>query len=279
MNKKAAILAVDDNSESLALLVKILTPEGYQVRPADSGELAMAAVNTNPPDLILLDVLMKGMDGLEVCRQLKAQEETQHIPIILISPFANVKDWVEGLWLGASDYITKPFRTEELLTRVKTHLELRQATVSLEQQTAALHHSNEQLQMEIAERKQTHVVLRESEERFRNLAELLPEIVFETGLNGRITFINEMGIEGTGYSDEDFKSGLSAGQLLIAEDRERVRKNMSKVLHGEKSGENEYTALRKDGSTYPIAVYSRPIISEGKTIGMRGIIIDITKRK
>ena len=98
MNKKAAILAVDDNSESLALLVKILTPEGYQVRPADSGELAMAAVNTNPPDLILLDVLMKGMDGLEVCRQLKAQEETQHIPIILISALADVTGWKACDW-------------------------------------------------------------------------------------------------------------------------------------------------------------------------------------
>ena len=134
-------------------------------------------------------------------------------------------------------------------------------------------------QKELAERKRAQVALRESEERFRDLAELLPEIVFETELNGRITFVNKMGIEGTGYSDEDFKSGLSADQLLIAEDKERVGKNISKVLHGEKLGGSEYTALRKDGSTYPIAVYSSPIISEGKPIGMRGIIIDITERK
>jgi len=134
-------------------------------------------------------------------------------------------------------------------------------------------------QQELAERKRAQAALRESEERFRNIAELLPEIVFETDMNDRITFINKMGIEGTGYSDEDFKSGLSAGELLIAEDRERVGKNISKVLHGEKSGGNEYTALRKDGSTYPIAVYSSPIISEGKPIGMRGIIVDITERK
>jgi signal transduction histidine kinase len=161
----ATILAVDDTSESLALLVKILTPVGYQVRPADSGELALSAVAANLPDLILLDVRMKGMDGLEVCRRLKACEETRHIPVILISAFADVKDWVEGLELGAVDFITKPFQSEELLTRVKTHLSLSRVNVSLEQQAAALHQTNEQLQSEIVRRQRTEDELRQSLDR------------------------------------------------------------------------------------------------------------------
>jgi DNA-binding response OmpR family regulator len=162
---RATILAVDDTPESLALLVKILTPAGYQVRPADSGELALAAVTANPPDLILLDVRMKGVGGLEVCRRLKAGGETRHIPIILISAFADLEEWVEGLQMGAADYITKPFQAEELLSRVKTQLSLSRANVSLEQQGAALRQTNERLQSEIVERRRIEDELRQSLDR------------------------------------------------------------------------------------------------------------------
>jgi DNA-binding response OmpR family regulator len=161
MNERPTILAVDDSAESLALLVNLLTPAGYQVLPADSGELALAAVAANPPDLILVDVRMPGIDGLEVCRRLKARDETRNIPIILISAFADVKDWVQGLQLGAADYITKPFQAEELLTRVGTHLALIRARVSIEQQAVVLRQTNEQLQSEIDERTRTGQLLRE----------------------------------------------------------------------------------------------------------------------
>lgn len=153
MKGKAAILAVDDNSEALTLLVKILGSAGYQVFPADSGELALASVEVHHPDLILLDVRMKGIDGLEVCRQLKADKKTRHIPIILISAFAEVKDWVEGLRLGASDYITKPFQIEELLIRVQTHIALARANISLAQHATELQETNNRLKAELAERK------------------------------------------------------------------------------------------------------------------------------
>ncbi|GEM_PF-1484416 len=165
MNDQATILAVDDTPASLALLVKVLTNAGYHVRPADSGELALAAVAANPPDLILLDVRMQGMDGLDVCRQLKARAETQRIPVILMSAFADVQEWVAGLQLGAADYINKPFQAEELLTRVMTHLTLSRATVSLEQQAATLRRTNEQLQAEIAERQHVAAELHQSLER------------------------------------------------------------------------------------------------------------------
>jgi DNA-binding response OmpR family regulator len=158
----ATILAVDDTAESLALLAGILTPAGYHVLPADSGELALAAAAANSPDLILLDVRMKGVDGLEVCRRLKATAETKNIPIILISAFADVKEWVKGLQMGAADYISKPFQSEELLSRVRTHLALSRASASLQQQAADLQRTNEQLQGEIAERNRTEDKLRQS---------------------------------------------------------------------------------------------------------------------
>ncbi len=162
MSDQATILAVDDTSLSLALLVRILTTAGYKVRPADSGELALASIAESLPDLILLDVVMKGIDGLEVCRRLKASEETRHIPIIMVSAFADVREWVEGLQLGAADYITKPFQTEELLLRVKTQLALRRSYFLLQQQTTALCQANEQLQSEIVNRHCAEDELRKS---------------------------------------------------------------------------------------------------------------------
>jgi len=220
----ATILAVDDTSESLALLVKILTREGYEVRPADSGELALASVNADPPDLILLDVRMKGMDGLEVCRRLKAREETQHIPIILISAFSDVKDWVEGLRLGAADYITKPFQTEELLTRVKTHLTLRQATVSLEQQADALRQINEQLQSGTTERKQ-------AEEEFKTIFNLSQDMVGVFTAEGKLLKVNPSWEKVLGYTQKELlDQGWS--KLIHPDDVEKTYKEVERQIKG-----------------------------------------------
>lgn len=126
-NKKNNILIVDDTAENLAVLRQLLTEQGYQVRPALSGELALNAVATQPPDLILLDIIMPGMNGYEVCRTLKSNEQTAHIPVIFISALTQVEGLVKAFQVGGVDYITKPFRTEEVLARVQTHLELQNA--------------------------------------------------------------------------------------------------------------------------------------------------------
>lgn len=159
MNSQATILAVDDTTDSLVLLREILTPAGYRVRLADSGELALAAVLAFPPDLILLDLKMPGIDGLEVCRRLKAQASTRDIPVILLSAYAGVEEWVKGLRLGAVDHIGKPFQTEELLMRVRTHLALRQAREEAAE-SAALRELNQKLAAEIVQRQQAEADLR-----------------------------------------------------------------------------------------------------------------------
>ena len=132
------ILIVDDTPENLTVLRQMLRSQGYRVRPALSGEIALKAVQADPPDLILLDILMPEMDGYEVCRKLKADEKVRHIPIIFISALDELEDKVEAFSEGGVDYITKPFQTEEVLARVNTHLTLHNSKKSLEKKNIEL---------------------------------------------------------------------------------------------------------------------------------------------
>jgi CheY-like chemotaxis protein len=143
---RANILLVDDNPDSLRLLSLILTRVGYSVRPATDGHQALTAAQSTPPDLILLDIMMPGMDGYDVCEQLKANESTRDIPIIFLSAVGQLKDKVRALTVGGVDYITKPFQTQEVLARVATHLSLRALQRQLEERNAELQQRNAELQ-------------------------------------------------------------------------------------------------------------------------------------
>lgn len=116
------LLLVDDCPVNLALLKETLDGLGYRLLEADSGRSALGIARAELPDLILLDILMPGMDGFAVCRQLRDDEATAEIPVIFLSALGDLEDKVRGLELGAVDYIAKPFRLEEVIARVKTHL-------------------------------------------------------------------------------------------------------------------------------------------------------------
>jgi two-component system, sensor histidine kinase and response regulator len=143
--KIPCILIVDDTLANLELLSGVISEHGYEPRPVPNGKLALLAAQTEPPDLILLDINMPGMDGFEVCEQLKANEATRDIPVIFITAYAETEDKVRGLGLGAVDYITKPFQIDEVRMRVDTHLKMR----SLQQR---LHLQNQNLEQQVAER-------------------------------------------------------------------------------------------------------------------------------
>ncbi|MEM4246340.1 MAG: PAS domain S-box protein [Candidatus Bathyarchaeia archaeon] len=133
--------------------------------------------------------------------------------------------------------------------------------------------------VDMTERVLTEKRWQESERRYRELADSLPQIVFEMDRDGVLTFANRNAFEVFGYTRTDFKRGLTALQMLIPEDRERARQNIQKVLKGERLGGIEYTALRKDGSTFPVLIHPAPITREKEIVGVRGIIIDISERK
>jgi adenylate cyclase len=144
---KPSILVVDDTPANLTLMTGLLQDD-YQVRAATSGEKALKiAFSDNPPDLILLDIMMPEMDGHEVCRRLKADDKTREIPVIFLTAMSEVEDEEKGLNLGAVDYITKPVSPPIALVRIRSHLALYQSLRSLELTKETIRKQAEQLKL------------------------------------------------------------------------------------------------------------------------------------
>ncbi len=137
-NKIPYILIVDDILKNLQVLGTILEEEGFEIAVANNGFEALDIIKNDLPDLILLDITMPDLDGYEVCKRLKAEERTNDIPVIFLTARTESEDIVNGFKIGGVDYITKPFKKEELLSRIKNHLELKFARVKLQQQNQEL---------------------------------------------------------------------------------------------------------------------------------------------
>ncbi len=161
---KADILIVDDTLANLRLLGRMLAKQGYRPCPVPSGALALQAVEAEPPDLILLDINMPGMNGYEVCAKLQADVRWREVPVIFLSAIGDQNDKVRAFEAGGVDYVTKPFQPGEILARIKTHLaitelrrSLRRMNADLEERvkhrTGELAASNVRLRVEVEERK------------------------------------------------------------------------------------------------------------------------------
>ncbi len=156
------------------------------------------------------------------------------------------------------DNKTKKQLIEELI-------ELRQRIADLEEAKTRLKHVEE--------------ALIKSDKKYRELTNLLPQTIFETDTVGKITYTNLKGLKAFGYDYEDLIKGANALQMVVFEDREKLQKNIENVLENGYQGDARYTALRKDGSTFPIAVYANVILHDNKQVGLRGLIIDISELK
>jgi len=154
---QSSILIVDDTPANLRLLSEMLEERGYRVRPAPNGKLALRSAKNDPPDVILLDIMMPEMDGYEVCRQFKEDEHLRNIPVIFISALTETFDKVKAFGLGGVDYIAKPFEEEEVGARVETHLRISRLT-------RELIHKNADLTLEIARREQAEDALQRADE-------------------------------------------------------------------------------------------------------------------
>lgn len=262
MNDKHVILIVDDTPENLQVLGSMLDQHGYEVLIASSGAEAFEIIKSLPPDLVLLDVMMPGMDGFEVCRRIKADSELCKIPVIFISALELVDQKVRAFRAGAVDYITKPFQVEEVLARVETHLCLVQI---------------EQLKQEIVEHKRTEEKLRLSESRFRTLLNSIPELVWMKDTDGVYLACNRLFESFFGYPEKDI-IGKTDYEFVDRELADSFRENDRKALAvgGARSNE-EWITFAETGQRVYLKTTKVPVFDDrGTIIGVLGVGADIT---
>jgi PAS domain S-box-containing protein len=262
------ILIVDDTRESLRVLIQILTEQGYRVRPVLNGEFALQIVRKSLPDLILLDIMMPEPDGYEVCRRLKAEEHTRDVPVIFISALNETADIIKAFELGGVDYITKPFQKEEVLARVKTHLNLRSMQI--------------QMLAEIKERKQAEQSLRESEEKLNAIMNAAADAIILIDHRGTVIYSNPASEKIFGYSAGELKGREMESLIISSEFQENYTKGFEefeKTGPGSALGKTlEFMAVRKDGTVFPAELSVSGLKMNDKWHAA-GIVRDMTERK
>jgi len=232
----ANIMVVDDTPANLKLLENILRAAGYAVLTFPSGELALKAAFTHPPDLVLLDIMIPGLDGYQVCAQLKANPLTCEIPVIFISALRETHNKVRGFASGGVDYVTKPFQPEEILARVRTHLQLRNLQQSMNAANLELH--------KLIGRQQC-------------IFNSVGEGIFGLNNDFQVVFMNPMAMTQLGYTLEELY-GHNFHRLIH---RKRPDDNGNEVQHCPimqvaQQGGMQFVELdyftRKDGEIFPV---------------------------
>ncbi len=232
---RQTVLIVDDNPVNIETLTDYLETSNLEVLIALSGEQGIERAERAQPDLILLDIVMPGMDGIETCQRLKKNETTAQIPIIFMTALNESEYKVRAFQVGAVDYITKPFEKGEVLARVRAHIQLHALTEKLEQQiqarTAELEQTNEQLQQKIAEQDHTEARLRESETKYRQLVEQMNEGVAVVQ-DMAIKYVNGYLAQLGGYSAEDCIEHPLL-EFIPTEEHSKLVNNYQRRLNGE----------------------------------------------
>ncbi len=273
----ATVMLVDDTPANLRYLQKMLRDKGYRVVAFPKGRAALNAAIKNPPDIILLDILMPEMDGFEVCSRLKADPGLSKIPVLFISALGDGDDKARAFAAGGVDYVTKPFEEKEVLSRVETHLGLSRLTQGLEnsvqERTAQLLESNQSLQEEIATRKEAEKQLRVQRAMLQSVFDGIAEPVMLVDRDMHMKLFNKPASEyyqGLGITLEQGKRPCP--------DHHRVdRQACSSCNLPECVSQGEYLTLERNGLGDPEAIEQLvlyPVEESGRKTG--DVIIRIT---
>ena len=252
----ADILVVDDTPANLRLLMEILLKQGYRVRPVTDGALAITAAQRQPPDLVLLDIKMPGMDGYEVCQALKSDERTHEVPIVFLTVLDEAVDKVKGFALGGVEYITKPFDATELLARVENQLRLRSLQTQLIEQ-------NQKLQDLLEQYRITEMALRESEDKFSKAFQNSPLPITISALpEGRYLDVNREFSGQIGYPRDKLIGYTTMELNLWVDPKDRTRLLEQIKTHGYVRGFE--TRLRaKSGAILEVRLFIEIIQLDG----------------
>src|ERR1035437_8868143 len=298
-SRQLKILAIDDNPDNL-ITIQALINETFPntlVLKALSGKEGLKLATRDDPDVILLDIVMPDMDGFEVCRKLKADKNLRDIPVVFVTAIKGDKaSRIKALDCGAEAFLKKPIDESELIAQIRAMVKIKTAhlerldenvrlaalvaerTAELKKTYSATLNLLEDLKNENEARKKTEESLRESEEKFRDMANLLPQIVFEMDITGKITYVNEQAYSIFGYNYNEL-IGQNSIIFYVEEERPLIQANIRLKLMGIEVDRKEYTMLRKDGTTFPALIHTSRVVKGTKTEGLRGIVIDITEQK
>jgi PAS domain S-box-containing protein len=260
------VLIVDDDPEIREVVSEILISRGFEVREAENGTRALESVNKNVPDLILLDIRLPDIDGFEVCRRLRIREKSNNVPIIFLSGLSDTGDIVRAFSSGGGDYVVKPFKEKELISRIENHLERSRIQIQLED-------TNIELEHEIAERKRVEDELRQSENRLRTAIESLPFDFFVIGRDGRYIMQNATLRQHGGDVIGKFPRDVALDKETLA----LWESNNQRAFNGEIVRGEEVIHL-KEGDKYIYNIVS-PIKNGEEIQGILGVNIDITELK
>ena len=262
----ASILLIDDEINSIRALSEWLAQQGYRIRRATNSQFALKSALAEPPDLILLDVMMPGLNGFDVCYQLKQAASTRSVPVIFMTALDDIRDKETAFAVGGADYIVKPFQAEEVLMRVRNQL-------LIAQQQSQLQAQNQQLEQEIRHRQET-------ERRYRAIFENATEGIFQTTLNGQYITVNPALANLYGYdSVEELKHSLSeVGQLYVQP--KRYAELQVYLQHYGRIAGAESEVHRKNGSKIWITENIHLVRDEaGNPLHYEGTVQDVTARR
>jgi anti-anti-sigma factor len=239
------VLVADDNADMREYLIRLLAPH-YSVASVSDGRAALDAALADPPDLLISDVMMPGLDGMQLLAALRRDERTSRVPVVLLSARAGQQPAVEGLAAGADDYLVKPFSAQELLARVNAHLSLGRAR-------------------------------RAAEEQFTAMADLAPALIWVADPDGRRVFVNRGWAQFTGRTvSEELDRGWE--ERLHPEDRPRYREVTAAAAEQHHGWEVEFRLRRSDGAYHWLLERAVPIGSAETFTGFVGSCTDIHAR-
>ena len=258
------ILALDDEPNILKVLAKLLEHEGYIVTQKHSGKNILSTVKKILPDLILLDISMPVMNGYEICQILKADDFSKNIPVIFISGMSKSNDIVKAFSVGGVDYITKPFKKDEVYARVKTHITLRKSQQRVEDQYKKL--------------KEKEKLLQDGIKNFEAVFNASTDVLFIVDLQGNIVNANPQALTTYGYTKEEILK-MPVHQL-VHPDNKQLSFEFMKKIQDKKDGFMRFESkdIRKDGTPFFVEVQGSLFEYKGEPHFL-GVLRDITKRK